>query len=114
MPKPEEKGRTRRSGADNRFILTYILHFDKEVDCEESLLYGDLKHYVGRSTQVEMRILEHVTGYGSIVTRKAFSQGIRMRLIYLCVGDSEKELTDNIKAGLFNCPICDSILLTVT
>lgn len=108
MQKPEEKGATRKSGADSRFMFTYVLHFDKVVNCEESMQYGNGNHYVGRSTQLEMRIAEHLMGYGSIVTRASFTQGIRMRLVYILFGDKEKELTEEVKSGKFVCPVCSN------
>lgn len=86
----------------------YMLHFDREIKgYSKYQLYGDKRHYIGCSTDIDHRVKQHLAGEGSKMTQHALSQGIEMRLAAIYpVGlvRTEQALT---RAGASKlCPIC--------
>lgn len=58
----------------------YLLHFDKPLKFAKADLYGDERHYIGCSRDIEKRVGEHLAGTGALMTKAAVSSGVTMTL----------------------------------
>ena len=57
--------------------------------------YGDGRHYVGFATEIYKRLNRHLNGYGSQVTKRAFFDGVQMKVGRIIQGvNMEKTITE--------------------
>lgn len=83
----------------------YLLHFDQPVDGRS--------HYVGRceADRLQQRMIEHTTGRGAKLTRRACEQGTAWalaRVTHAINGDHEAVL-DAVKDQPGICPFCQGV-----
>ena len=66
----------------------YLLHFNQPVKYDKANQYGDSRHYVGKSENIENRVYQHVSADGSEMTKAAAVQGIGFLLAATYPGDA--------------------------
>lgn len=82
-------------------MTVYLLHFDEPV-------YGNSRHYIGFTTNLEQRLAMHRSGRGARITSIARKKGIAWHLAHVWEdGDKnfERKLKKSAAAKKF-CDIC--------
>jgi predicted GIY-YIG superfamily endonuclease len=86
-------------------MAVYLLHFVRPVRDGHPA-----QHYLGYTSSLERRILEHASGHGAAITRAAHKRGIKFELARVWAG-GDKELERDIRCQHNNpryCPICNA------
>lgn len=85
-----------------RTTIVYLLHFSRP--------YRHCRHYIGSTTDLQMRLDRHESGDGAKLLRAVREAGITWECVRTWEGgrDLEKDLKRRKKASHF-CPICQGV-----
>lgn len=82
----------------------YLLHFERAAPWRAS---SPMRHYVGRSRDIEARIEAHRDGRGGRFTASMRALGIRFELVRTWPGNTwENEKRIKGRGGRRHCPVC--------